>query len=63
MPHKIELSESNSPSQGSTNERIQFHADTQDPNRRSNPKVVIHNGGGPRYDEKRPAGWDKNRWK
>lgn len=26
-------------------------------------KVVVHNGGGPSYDERRSASWDKGRWK
>ncbi|OXV05132.1 hypothetical protein Egran_07100 [Elaphomyces granulatus] len=36
---------------------------TKDPPRSVKPKVVIHNGGGPLYDQKRPAEWDSRRWK
>ncbi|KAF3403294.1 hypothetical protein DPV78_004227 [Talaromyces pinophilus] len=64
MPHKLsDYSDSNSTSTVSSSDRIPG-AEVSDPSRRSGPKlVVVHNGGGPSYDDKRPASWDKSRWK
>ncbi|OKL63991.1 hypothetical protein UA08_00121 [Talaromyces atroroseus] len=64
MPHKLgDYADSNSSSRVSSSDRIHV-ADVPDPSRRSGPKaVVVHNGGGPSYDDKRPASWDKSRWK
>ncbi|KAH8693755.1 hypothetical protein BGW36DRAFT_210153 [Talaromyces proteolyticus] len=63
MPLKLGDYDSNSSSRVSSTDRIHV-GDVPDPSRRSNTKaVVVHNGGGPSYDEKRPASWDKNRWK
>ncbi|KAL1974405.1 hypothetical protein VTN31DRAFT_4609 [Thermomyces dupontii] len=48
----------------SSNQHLHLVSNIADTSRRSSPKpVVVHNGGGPNYDEKRPAGWDKSRWK
>ncbi|KAL1991531.1 hypothetical protein VTN49DRAFT_4839 [Thermomyces lanuginosus] len=48
----------------SSNQHLHFASNIADTGRRSTPKpVVVHNGGGPNYDEKRPAGWDTSRWK
>ncbi|KAL2216615.1 hypothetical protein M432DRAFT_71191 [Thermoascus aurantiacus ATCC 26904] len=66
MPHKADPSDSSASSgDSSSGDRVAVH-DAQDssPARgTSNPKVVVHNGGGPRYDERRPSDWDKSRWK
>ncbi|KAL5044083.1 hypothetical protein BDW71DRAFT_209689 [Aspergillus fruticulosus] len=31
--------------------------------RKTQPPVIVHNGGGQTYDETRPSDWDRQRWK
>ncbi|KAL2013166.1 hypothetical protein VTN00DRAFT_691 [Thermoascus crustaceus] len=69
MPHKLNPSESSASSRDSSGDRVAVHdARDSSPVARTTSnskdyKVVVHNGGGPSYDERRSASWDKGRWK
>ncbi|KAL1999483.1 hypothetical protein VTN02DRAFT_4450 [Thermoascus thermophilus] len=69
MPRKLDPSESSASSRDSSGDRATVHdARDSSPEARTTStskdyKVVIHNGGGPSYDERRSASWDKGRWK
>ncbi|KAL2823696.1 hypothetical protein BDW59DRAFT_163065 [Aspergillus cavernicola] len=67
MPHKVNESNSTlSSSDSSSGDQVVVVSDIRGSNagpRKGQPPVVVHNHGGRIYDETRPSGWDRQRWK
>ncbi|RMJ25964.1 hypothetical protein PHISP_03180 [Aspergillus sp. HF37] len=65
MPHRVNDSNSTINSGSSSGDRA-IVPDLRGPNpvqRKPQPPVIVHNKGGPTYDNARPSGWDYQRWK
>ncbi|KAL4910901.1 hypothetical protein BDW74DRAFT_172357 [Aspergillus multicolor] len=66
MPTKVNDSNSDLSSNGSSNgDQVVVIPNIRGSNgpRKSQPPVIVHNGGGQTYDETRPSDWDRQRWK